>query len=109
MVDFGYSIAYDPEQGISDFVGTPLYAAPEVLKRRNKYNEKCDIWSLGVVAYTMLSGHTPFPRANRQRMYERIIDAQFHFDAPVWDFVTKEAKGFIASCLQSDPAKRPST
>ena len=72
VVDFGYSIAYDPDEGISDYVGTPLYSAPEVLKRRSKYNEKCDIWSLGVVAYTMLSGKSPFPKANRKLMYERI-------------------------------------
>ena len=58
LADFGFSKDFE-EGWLKSFCGTPLTMAPEVLKRE-KYNEKCDIWSLGVITYFLLYDKYPF-------------------------------------------------
>ena len=58
IIDFGTSLTYDPNKSLDEKLGTPYYIAPEVLNK--KYNEKCDIWSCGVITYIILSGMPPF-------------------------------------------------
>ena len=60
LVDFGNSVLFDPEKGITDIEGTILYIAPEVLSQKANYNERSDMWSVGIVAYSMLMGVFPF-------------------------------------------------
>ena len=50
------------DQHLKNKLGTPYYIAPEVLE--GKYNEKCDIWSIGVIMYIMLCGYPPFNGSN---------------------------------------------
>jgi len=59
VIDFGTAMAFDPEKGMNNVLGTPYYIAPEILKNC-KYNEKCDMWSIGVIMYVMLTGRPPF-------------------------------------------------
>jgi calcium-dependent protein kinase len=58
VIDFGTSRIYDPNRKMAQRLGTPYYIAPEVLDK--KYNEKCDVWSCGVILYILLSGIPPF-------------------------------------------------
>ena len=58
VIDFGTSRVYDPTKKMAQRLGTPYYIAPEILQK--KYNEKCDVWSCGVILYIMLSGIPPF-------------------------------------------------
>lgn len=62
VIDFGLSRQFTPEKNMYSKMGTPFYIAPEVLKK--KYNEKCDIWSCGVILYILLSGNPPFNGKN---------------------------------------------
>lgn len=57
ICDFGWSISSKTMRGT--FCGTPLYVSPELLKRRN-YNNKIDVWSVGVLTYELLFGRVPF-------------------------------------------------
>ena len=63
LADFGFATHIDLEQveeaGLVTPLGTPNYVAPEIV-RGKKYNYKCDIWSLGVITYVLLSGYLPF-------------------------------------------------
>lgn len=58
LIDFGISTKISKGEILSSRVGTPYYIAPEVLYK--KYNEKCDLWSIGVVIYMIFSGTPPF-------------------------------------------------
>jgi serine/threonine protein kinase len=58
--DFGFSCFFDPKEGLDLVLGSPLYMAPEIILNK-KYNEKVDIWSIGVISYMLLTGRNPFP------------------------------------------------
>ena len=53
--DFGFSCLFDPEQGLDNILGSPTYMAPEIILNE-VYNEKVDIWSVGIITYMLLSG-----------------------------------------------------
>lgn len=59
IIDFGTATEFDPEEGLNIVVGTPFYMAPEVLDLQN-YNEKSDMWAIGVILFILLTGTTPF-------------------------------------------------
>ena len=85
-------------------VGTPYYIAPEVLRR--KYDKSCDLWSIGVVAYTLLCGYPPFKGANRDEIHSSVLRGRYHFPSKEWKGVSREARDFIRRLLQIDPRKR---
>jgi calcium-dependent protein kinase len=58
IIDFGTAIELSPKTSLSKLVGSIYYLAPEVIK--GNYNEKCDIWSCGIILYVLLCGHAPF-------------------------------------------------
>jgi len=75
IIDFGLSIDFDPEttktNKFTNLVGTPHYLAPEIIKQ--EYDENCDIWALGIVAYQLFSqGEFPFDAENEMQIYKEI-------------------------------------
>jgi calcium-dependent protein kinase len=77
--------------------GTPFYLAPEVLKGIK--NSKSDIWSIGVVMFTLLSGHLPFISDANETVFHRAIKGEFNFDHQIWESVSKEAKNLICRMI----------
>ena len=86
--------------------GTPNYIAPEILEKKNGHSYEVDIWSLGVVMYTMLFGRPPFETADVKLTYKRIKMNSYKFPENIK--VDETAKKLIESILVLDPAKRPS-
>ena len=64
MIDFGLSNMYKKDEKLATACGSPCYAAPELIKGLEYVGQKADLWSGGVVLYTMLCGHLPFEDSN---------------------------------------------
>ncbi|CAD8179513.1 unnamed protein product [Paramecium pentaurelia] len=104
IVDFGTSRFYDPDVKMDQKLGTPYYIAPEVLER--KYDEKCDIWSCGVILYILLSGTAPFNGDDDNLIMEAVKRGFYSFDTEEWRLISIEAKRLISKMLERDPKKR---
>ena len=90
---------------MNQLYGTPYYIAPEVLK--GNYNEKCDIWSIGVILWILLCGKPPFPGIDDTEVLRNVERAQWKFpNDSIWNHVSHDAKDFISQMLTKDPAKR---
>ena len=86
--------------------GTPYYIAPEIIK--GEYDEKCDVWSLGVILYIMLCGSPPFKGLNNTEIIDSVSCGKFNFSPKPFDDVSKEVKCLIKKMLTKNPKKRPS-
>ena len=104
IIDFGTSGKLKNGEMFNLNVGTPLYISPEVLN--NKYNEKGDIWSCGVIMYMMLSGQPPFKGDNDEEIYQSIKEGKYNFNDEKWDEISSDAKDLIKNLLIKDINKR---
>lgn len=100
IVDFGLASKFGNENPLTTVVGTPYYVAPEVLKR--KYGPECDMWSLGVIMFFLLSGKPPFNAESNTDILKLIIKGSFKMEGPLWDNISSEAKDLITQLLQYD-------
>merc|ERR1719163_601350 len=85
--------------------GTPNYIAPEILDGKHGHSYEVDIWSFGVVLYTMLTGRPPFETSDLKTTYRRIRHSQYSFPESVP--ISAPAKELITSILRTDPRSRP--
>ena len=83
---FGYRSRY----------GSPMYMAPEVFQQ--EYDEKCDIWSIGVIFFTMICGHQPFQSNSFSELMKKVIKIDY-ISSPNWKNLDKEVKKFIKKIL----------
>lgn len=78
VIDFGTALFLAPHGTISETLGTPYYIAPEVIE--SDYNEKCDIWSIGVIMYILLSGSPPFNGNDDDEILKAVKRGKYSFD-----------------------------
>ena len=99
IIDFGLSQFYDNNinRKMNTKVGTSYYVAPEVLN--GNYNEKCDIWSAGVILYILLSGDPPFNGSNDSAIYKKIKKMEFNFPYEKWNNISSDAIDLINKCI----------
>ena len=105
--DFGLAAKLEYEgQRRRTVCGTPNYIAPEILEKKNGHSFEVDIWSLGIVAYTLLFGRPPFETVDVKLTYKKIKMNNYSFPDNIK--VHPSAKKLISSILNLDPSKRPS-
>lgn len=106
LIDFGLAKQkVDLTGGFKTIVGSPNFIAPEILNRQ-EYDFKCDIWSLGVIIFLLLSGDSPFQGENNLETFNRIKKGKFEFSGRDWKNVGQDAKDLINQLLVVDPSKR---
>jgi serine/threonine protein kinase len=71
ITDFGFAAVYDPQKGLNDVLGSPLYMAPEIMAQ-DYYDAKVDIWAIGVIGYILLSGKPPYKGKTKEEIYNSI-------------------------------------
>eukprot|EP00934_Nitzschia_sp_Nitz4_P000490 Nitzschia sp. Nitz4//scaffold133_size116822//66538//68818//NITZ4_003809-RA/size116822-snap-gene-0.5-mRNA-1//1//CDS//3329535402//490//frame0 len=104
LIDFGLSKTYGDNPELTAGVGTIYTMAPEVLQ--GKYTEKADVWSVGVLAFMLLSSQMPFYGRKKNHIVEQILNCQYDFRGRRWKRISSQAKAFIDELLVLDPEER---
>ena len=99
LIDFGTAVRKSKGQVCTETIGTAYYIAPEVLN--GQYGKECDIWSIGVIAYILLSGTPPFRGKNDEEILKNIKKQEVSFSGPSWKGVSADAVDFVKSCFLS--------
>ncbi|KZP32049.1 Pkinase-domain-containing protein [Athelia psychrophila] len=108
IADFGIAKhLHSPEEQLHSLAGSFGYVAPEVLQKTG-HGKGVDIWSTGVITYTLLCGYSPFRSTSPEELIRETTAGRIEFHTRYWANVSEEAKQFILRCLEVDPAKRPS-
>lgn len=108
LADFGIAKRLQsPSEKLMSSAGSFGYAAPEVIMGTG-HGKPCDVWSLGVITYTLLCGYSPFRSENVQDFISEVRNNNaVIFHADYWRDVSKDARRFIIKALQFNPDKRP--
>ncbi|KAL9634079.1 MAG: hypothetical protein Q9204_003147 [Flavoplaca sp. TL-2023a] len=106
LADFGIAKMLDSKDGVlSTMAGSFGYAAPEIMLKQG-HGKPVDMWSLGVITYTLLCGYSPFRSENVADLIEESRSGRIVFHGRYWKDVSDDAKDFIVNLLQPDPSKR---
>jgi len=108
VIDFGLAKRFTigSSEIMKTKAGTPYYVSPQVLS--GKYDEKCDVWSCGVIAYILLCGYPPFYGDTDSDILKMVKKGKFEFPEEDWSTVSAPAKDCIAKMMTKDSKDRPS-
>ena len=104
IVDWGCATQINKKERLHETDGTSYYIAPEVLQ--GEYDEKCDIWSCGVILYILLCGYAPFYGEKDEDIFQQVLKGEYDFPKEEWDNVSDEAKNLVKKMIEKDPSKR---
>lgn len=105
IIDFGTSRHFVKNVQMGERIGSVYYMAPEVIT--GNYDEKCDIWSLGVILFILLSGYPPFSGADDKEILMSIVKGHLKFEGKCWETVSQSAIDLIKSMLNTKSSSRP--
>ncbi len=104
LIDFGTAIELPKRKKLTKLIGTSYYLAPEVIAEN--YDEKCDVWSCGIILYILLCGYPPFNGVSNNDIYNAIRYSKLNFNQNNWSNISKEAITLITKMLEKNPKKR---
>ena len=101
------SSSFLSKEPLTDLCGSPMYIAPEVLRR--SYGKEADMWSVGVITHVLLTGHAPFEALTEKELFSQILTKKLDIRkerSEPWPQISPGAKDFVARLLERDPRKR---
>ncbi|MCQ2817552.1 MAG: serine/threonine-protein kinase [archaeon] len=122
LLDFGLSKRFKPGDKMKEKTGTPFYICPEIII--GEYDEKCDMWSIGVMTYLLISGMLPYytesdkvPQTKGKKdktknkevdaeLFQKILKEKPSYTDKVWSTCSKKAIDFVQKCLEKNPKNR---
>ncbi|CAG0889532.1 unnamed protein product [Cyprideis torosa] len=104
IADFGFSNEFTPGNKLDTFCGSPPYAAPELFQGKKYDGPEVDVWSLGVILYTLVSGSLPFDGSNLKELRERVLRGKYRIPF----YMSTDCENLLRKFLVLNPAKRAS-
>ncbi|CAL8080423.1 unnamed protein product [Calicophoron daubneyi] len=104
LADFGFSNEFNPGTKLDTFCGSPPYAAPELFQGKKYDGPEVDVWSLGVILYTLVSGSLPFDGQNLRELRERVLRGKYRIPF----YMSTDCECLLKKMLVLNPAKRHS-
>ncbi|EDW01876.1 GH20210 [Drosophila grimshawi] len=104
IADFGFSNEFTPGSKLDTFCGSPPYAAPELFQGKRYDGPEVDVWSLGVILYTLVSGSLPFDGSTLRELRERVLRGKYRIPF----YMSTDCENLLRKFLVLNPAKRAS-
>ncbi|XP_078283779.1 serine/threonine-protein kinase MARK2-like isoform X2 [Rhinoraja longicauda] len=104
IADFGFSNEFTVGNKLDTFCGSPPYAAPELFQGKKYDGPEVDVWSLGVILYTLVSGSLPFDGQNLKELRERVVRGKYRIPF----YMSTDCENLLKKFLVLNPAKRGS-
>ncbi|XP_067029467.1 serine/threonine-protein kinase MARK2-like isoform X11 [Acropora muricata] len=102
IADFGFSNEFTPGNKLDTFCGSPPYAAPELFQGKKYDGPEVDVWSLGVILYTLVSGSLPFDGQNLKELRERVLRGKYRIPF----YMSTDCENLLKRFLVLNPTKR---
>jgi MAP/microtubule affinity-regulating kinase len=102
IADFGFSNEFTPGTKLDTFCGSPPYAAPELFQGKKYDGPEVDVWSLGVILYTLVSGSLPFDGQNLKELRERVLRGKYRIPF----YMSTDCENLLKRFLVLNPTKR---
>jgi len=102
IADFGFSNEFTPGTKLDTFCGSPPYAAPELFQGKKYDGPEVDVWSLGVILYTLVSGSLPFDGQNLKELRERVLRGKYRIPF----YMSTDCENLLKRFLVLNPIKR---
>ncbi|XP_063692250.1 MAP/microtubule affinity-regulating kinase 3-like isoform X34 [Bolinopsis microptera] len=104
LADFGFSNEFTAGTKLDTFCGSPPYAAPELFQGKKYDGPEVDVWSLGVILYTLVSGSLPFDGQNLKELRERVLRGKYRIPF----YMSTDCENLLKKFLILNPVKRHS-
>ncbi|XP_071743361.1 MAP/microtubule affinity-regulating kinase 3 isoform X10 [Lepeophtheirus salmonis] len=104
IADFGFSNEFIPGNKLDTFCGSPPYAAPELFQGKKYDGPEVDVWSLGVILYTLVSGSLPFDGSTLRELRERVLRGKYRIPF----YMSTDCENLLKKFLVLNPVRRAS-